>query len=201
MEKKQSKSEFKILKIINLKTMIILILLLLFNSYAWFIYSTKVRAGMTAHVKAWDIVFKVNENEVISNIAINVDNIYPGMQDFEQSITVSNQGDMLANLTYIVQSLKVLEEIYESGETYTSEDLIDKMSNDYPFKILVEMDDENLYQENGTGSFNVIVEWPFESGDDDLDTYWGEQAYSYHQANPTEPSIYIEVLLSAEQRI
>ena len=47
----------RILKKIKIKNLVILICLLAFNTYAWFIYTTKVSLDMTAHVSSWDVDF------------------------------------------------------------------------------------------------------------------------------------------------
>ena len=59
----------KIMKKIKIKNILILILLLLFNTYAWFIYTTKVSTDLTAHVSAWNVDFVAKERRSrISNI-------------------------------------------------------------------------------------------------------------------------------------
>ena len=45
----------KIMKKVKLRNIIILILLLVFNAYAWFVYTTKVSLDLSAHVSAWDV--------------------------------------------------------------------------------------------------------------------------------------------------
>ena len=59
----------KILKKIKIRNIIILIVLLMFNTYAWFIYTTKVSTDLTAHVSAWNVDFVAKERRSrISNI-------------------------------------------------------------------------------------------------------------------------------------
>jgi len=71
---KKIKKAFKRIKVKNL---IILIILLMFNAYAWFVFSTKVSSKIEAHVEAWDIVFQADEKEIVSNIKFEVGKIYP----------------------------------------------------------------------------------------------------------------------------
>ena len=92
-----------------------------------------------------------------------------------------------------------MDESYTIGENMTSEELENKMKTDYPFKINVIKDDTELRAGTGEGLFSVTVEWPFESGDDELDTLWGNKAYEYYSLNPGEKSIEIEVKLTAKQ--
>ena len=43
------------------------------------------------------------------------------------------------------------------------------------------------------------MDWDFESGDDALDTYWGERAYEYYSLHPGENVIEIEIEMIAQQ--
>lgn len=189
----------KILKKIKIKNIIILILLLIFNTYAWFIYATRVSSELSVHISSWNVEFSVGEDETVTNIVIAVERIYPGMETVEDNITVKNKGEVKAELDYDIASLKVMDELYEVGENITSEQLETKMKNDYPFKISVTMDDTQLAEGTGPGAFTVKVEWPFESGNDELDTQWGNKAYEYYSVNPGEKSIEIELVLKAQQ--
>ena len=58
-------------KYLTLKTLIILVVLLAFNSYAWFVFATKVSGGLTAHVTSWNITFQIGDDETITNVEID----------------------------------------------------------------------------------------------------------------------------------
>lgn len=189
----------RILKKIKIKNIIILILLLIFNTYAWFIYATKASSSIDVHISSWNVEFTVGEDETVTNILIEVERVYPGMENFEKNISVRNRGEIKAQLDYDIISLKIMDESYTIGENMTSEELENKMKTDYPFKINVIKDDTELRAGTGEGIFSVTVEWPFESGDDELDTVWGNKAYDYYLLNPGEKSIEIEVKLTAKQ--
>lgn len=189
----------RILKKIKIKNIIILILLLIFNAYAWFIYATKASSSIDVHISSWNVEFTVGEDETVTNILIEVERVYPGMENFEKDITVRNKGEIKAQLDYDIISLKVMDESYTIGENMTSAELENKMKTEYPFKINVTKDDTELRAGTGEGLFSVTVEWPFESGDDEADTLWGNKAYEYYSLNPGEKSIEIEVRLTAKQ--
>ena len=189
----------KILKKIKIKNIIVLILLLVFNTYAWFIYATKVSSSLSVHVSSWNVEFSIGEDETVTNIIIEVERVFPGMETFEKNVTVRNKGEIKAELDYEIISLKVMDESYRIGENITMEELENKMKTDYPFKINVTKDDTLLKEGIGEGLFSVDVEWPFESGNDELDTLWGNKAYEYYSLNPGEKSIEIEIKLSAKQ--
>lgn len=197
---KNNQKEKKTLKrYIKLKTLIIIVVLLIFNSYAWFIFATKVSTGLSAHVTSWDVTFLVGD-EGITDIEIDVGKIYPGMEPFTKVITAKNLGETKANLTYQYQSLTLLGETYTVGENCTQEELNEKIQNEYPFKINVSIDKSHLESgENSYGTFTITVEWPYESGDDEKDTYWGQKAYEFYEQNPDEISLHLKLLLIASQ--
>ena len=192
----------KIIKKIKLRNLIILVVLLAFNTYAWFIYTTKVSLDLTAHVSAWDVEFVSKEGGITSNMLIEVERVCPGMDNFEKIIEVNNRGEVGATLSYEIESLKIMGNTLEVSETsgLTSEDIENKMKSEYPFKINIEKDDEGLVSGTGNGSFRITVEWPFESGDDAKDTEWGNRAYEYYSLHPGENCIELKLILKATQK-
>lgn len=78
--------------------MIVLILLLVFNAYAWFIYATRASLDLTTHVAAWEISFDAGESQSDTSVILEIDRIYPGMEDYIKEIKVYNRGELLANL-------------------------------------------------------------------------------------------------------
>ena len=189
----------RILKKIQIKNILILIVLLIFNAYAWFIYATKASSSIDVHISSWNVEFTVGDDESATNILIDVDRVYPGMDTFEKNIIVRNKGEIKAQLDYKIVSITVLGEKISVNEDMTSEELEEKMQTEYPFKIKVFKDDTELAQGIGPGTFSVTVEWPFESGNDELDTLWGNKAYEYYLADVNKKSIEIEATLTAKQ--
>lgn len=189
---------FRIIKKVKLKTIILLIVFLSFNSYAWFIYATKVSGGISAHITSWNIKFRAGEKEVTTNVVFEVDKIYPGMEPQMKTLTAYNVGEMKALLEYNIRTIRILDETYTVSETFTQDKLIEKL-NEYPFKLTFEIDNTNLDEENGSADFDIKLVWNFESGDDALDTKWGERAYEYNKNHPSSSSIYVEVDVSATQ--
>ena len=189
----------KILKKIKIRNIIILILLLSFNAYAWFVYATKVSSSLSVHVSSWNVEFSLGEEETVTNIIIEVERVYPGMETYEKVVSVRNKGEIKAELDYEIIALKVMDESYRIGEGITMEELENKIKTEYPFKINITKDDSLLRQGTGEGVFKVTADWPFESGDDELDTLWGNKAYEYYSLNPGEKCIELEIKLSAKQ--
>ena len=132
----------KILKKVKLRNILILIVLLAFNAYAWFIYTTKVSLDLTAHVSAWDVQFVAKEGGIFSHLDVNVDRVYPGMEDYERIVNVQNKGELNVKLSYEINSIRIMDDVYEVNEEtgLTSEEIEEKIKNDYPFKINIVKD-------------------------------------------------------------
>ncbi|OKZ56406.1 MAG: hypothetical protein BHV99_05520 [Clostridium sp. 26_21] len=194
----------KTIKRIKIKNLLILIILLLFNTYAWFIYSTKVNTEITAHVSSWNIKFVSDNQEITSDMTIEIERIFPGMEGdkkFEKIVQVKNQGEKSAILGYTIREITIMGETYTiGGENGKTEEELNKILDEYPFKIKIETNDENLKGENGEGKFIISLEWPFESGNDELDTYWGNKAYEYYSIHPDKNSVELKIILNASQK-
>ena len=52
----------------------------------------------------------------------------------------------------------------------------------------------------GESTITISVKWPYDSGDDEKDTYWGRLAYDFHNTNPNSPSIKLVVKITAIQK-
>lgn len=192
----------RILKKVKIKNMLILILLLLFNTYAWFIYATRVATDITAHVSSWNVEFVGKEGEITTNLDITIGRIYPGMDKFEHIIEVHNKGETKAVLDYEIEEVQILGDaiIVNESEGMTTQDVIEKLKTEYPFKINIEKVDDVLSEGNGNGRFIISLEWEFESGDDEADTNWGNKAYEFYSLNPGQNSIEINITLMATQK-
>ena len=191
----------KIMKKIKIRNLIILILLLVFNAYAWFVYTTRVSLDLSAHVSSWDVQFVAKDGGVSSDMIIKVEKVYPGMEDFERIIDVQNRGEVNVELSYEIKSARIMDETIEKNDEtgVTSESIEEKLKNDYPFKINIVKDDSNLITGSGNGSFKITVVWPYESGDDEADTNWGRKAYEYYENNPDKECIELKLVLKATQ--
>lgn len=190
----------KIVKKIKLRTIILLIVLLSFNSYAWFIYATKVSGGFSAKVSSWNVKFQVGTDEITTDVVFDIEKIYPGMETQTKTVTAYNSGEMKAELSYSIKSLRILDTTYTVSEDLTSDDIMDIIETEFPFTIEFMIDNSNLNEENGSSNFIMSLSWPFESGDDELDTKYGNLSYDYNAEHPNESSIHIELELKATQK-
>lgn len=195
------KKILSVIKRIRLSSLLLLIVLFAFGSYSWMVFVTKVSTGLTAHVTAWNFDFISEDESVSTEIVFDVDQIYPGMDDFSQVVTVKNNGELEGELTFEIKKMVVLGQIYEQSETITAEDLMNMMKNDFPFEITVEVDgqDNNIISVGGETKVNIKLIWPFDSGNDELDTKWGEDAYEFYKNNPDGTSVHIELVLKVLQ--
>lgn len=205
MKEKKNNNLFILFKVIRkrvkLSTLLMLIVTFSSSTFAWFIYATKVDSGITAHVKAWNVLFEVGDDEVEENMHFDVSDIYPGMMTYTDSVSVKNKGETHAELSYEIVSYTIFGVKYEVGNNgvLTSDDLKQSLLNDYPFKTAITLS-SNIISPNSTESFSLVVSWPYESGDDDMDTLWGTKAYDYHELHPDLPSISIELKVVATQK-
>ncbi len=210
--KKKKKSLFlKILKKVRISHIVILIVLLAANSYAWFIYINTVSNSLDVHVKSWNIDFESEDTPITDYVNVYVDNVYPGMTTYEKPITAHNYSEVSASVDFKVLEAEVMGTSYittegrqENGETVqegdlTSEQLVTKLATDYPFKISFSLSNSTMQPENGEATYIVRIAWPYESGDDDLDTYWGTTAYTFRQNNPSSPCIRLVVKIYITQ--
>ncbi len=193
MKEKRSKIKRKIRK----ATLFFLVLALITNSFAWFIYTNRVQNSINAHVKSWKVTFDQDGNPLEDQVEFNVDSIYPGMTNFHDEITISNTGETAAEITYEVASVKIFDTTY-TNEDYTSDELVSLLQNDFPFITTFSVSSLSI-PTGQEGSFQVDLVWPYESGNDEADTYWGKKSYEFQSQHPEESGISIVVKIKASQ--
>ena len=201
----------KLKKVIKPSRIIFLIVLISANTLAWFIYATKVNTDISIHVKAWNIVFESGQTQVTNTVNLNVDSIYPGMDDYEYELSVYNHSEVSATMTYTILEARILNDNYitvegraERGEQTQSGDLTSaalqtQLEDDYPFSISIDISNSSLGSQNGQETFTVSIVWPYESNQDALDTQWGIDAYDYKVLHPTAATINIKVKIYVTQ--
>lgn len=125
------------------------------NTFAWFVFMTNGESNIDANVISWDIAF-INEESQVELISIDINDLYPGMPDFEHRVTVKNRSDLDATFSYEVQ------EIIAFGDSYTNPNLIEMLENELPFSISFEYDSDVINKGENI-DFLVKVTWPYES--------------------------------------
>ena len=191
--------------------MIILAVLLLANSYAWFIFINNVSNSVDVHVRAWKIDFDDGTSPVTETVDIVVNDVYPGMTTYEKPINAHNYSDVPANVEYKVLEARILEDMYitvegraDRGETalstdLTSAELVTMLETQFPFQIEFDMSGSTIAAGNGVATYTISVSWAYESGDDELDTLWGTRAYNYKQSYPNNACISLRVKIYITQ--
>ena len=169
------------LKRVKLRTLIGLIILLVFNAYAWFVFQTKVQGKIEAHIEAWDVQFQAGQEENISEINFEVGKIFPGMVTFEKTIIAHNFGEKKAKLTYEIKKMTILGETYSVDDPGTTSEDLEKLLEEYPFHIVIDISNDILDEESGMATIIVSLAWPYDQGKDALDTEWGEAASDFYE--------------------
>ena len=141
---------------------------------AWFAYSGLSSATVDVDIKAWNIEFKNGEQVVSNEIVISLSDIHPGMDTEFKDVDISNLGDSDAQISYNIKSVRVLSEVLTNN---SNEELIDKLSHDYPFHINMNLDKDYALAHGDNSKFNVSISWPLDSNNDELDSEWGNKAY------------------------
>ena len=194
MDKKKRK---KIIKKVKFKTLFLLMITLASNSFAWFIYTTKVSSNISAKVREWNVSFDVNGENVEKTIEINIDSLYPGMTTYTQTLTASNSGEARAQISYEVIRANILGDDL-TGMNYSDIQIINYLRSYYPFSIDFHVSND-IVQSNSEETITISVSWPYESGQDEEDTKWGNLAYTYHSSHPDTPSIDLSIKITAYQ--
>lgn len=208
---KLTRKQKRIKNRVKIRTLFLLVLTLMFNTYAWFLYVSTVSSSLTAHVEAWHVKFKVDNELVNRDIPIVIEHAYPGMSDEVKTVTIINDGQKDADVRFAIKSIRIFDDLYiatdllSTGDTIptgaietTSEILNNKIQTDYPFYLSVESSEDTIGA-NSEETLTITFSWQYESGDDETDTNYGEMAYSYYEANPTSQAIEMVIKLIVEQ--
>lgn len=187
----------KVLKLIKRYRffLIFMVVLLSANTYAWFMYVTRVDTSFRAKVRSWNVMFQVHDNNIAQEVVFDTTDIYPGMTDYEDFASVVNTGDTTGDIYFEIKRVEVFGEVFSSAN-YTTAQLLNKLANDYPFTITLSLSNNKVYP-GTTETFNLEITWPYESNNDTLDTEWGVRAYNYRNSRPGDPC----VLIAAEVRV
>lgn len=207
----QEKSLFKVIlevlkKRFKFRHLLFLALLMTVNTFAWFIYMDKVSSDLQVKVKAWNVSFKFDNTTMTDYVNFRITEIYPGMEDNRQTLTVSNGGEVNASFNYEIVYANILGTVYDTENgNITEEELTDMLANDYPFKIVLSASNNIISKGGNSEYFYVDVTWDYETTNsngtlnDSEDTYWGNLAYSYINTHPSDPCIELRIKLTATQ--
>lgn len=195
----ENQTKKRISRKVRLHTLFMLALTLASNSFAWFVYTTKVSNNITAKVRSWNVNFEIGEgSQAEEYIEISIDSLYPGMEDYQKTLKAVNHGESSAQIKYTVEKALILgDDLLNLG--LQDEQIMNKLSSDYPFTIRLSISNNVIPANGGEAELSIEIKWPYESGNDEEDTYWGNRAYDYHEANSTLPSINVMIKITAIQ--
>ena len=145
---------------------------------AWFAYTGFASSGLDVDIKAWHIEFN-GESKASNEIIIPLTNIYPGMDTVVESVNIKNKGDSEAKLSYTIDSVRILDE--ELDMTLDQRELVDMLSNKYPFNIDISLSKEYIDANIGEATIDLSVSWPLDSDNDKDDSLWGNKTYEFQE--------------------
>ena len=93
-------------KRVVIRSLLLIALLLVVNTLAWFTYISRAGVTLIGSVIEWDISF-LNENGAVKDIQIDITDMKPGMIPFEYKIQIQNNSDVAANIKYDIKSVKI----------------------------------------------------------------------------------------------
>ncbi len=167
------------------------------NVYAWFVYMSQVNVGLSAKIRSWNVMFEFHDEQIMEDVIFDVAELYPGMSEYSNLASVHNTGESAGAFVYEVKSFKLFGVTYDTS-TYTPAQLEQMIENNYPFVIQMGKTDD-IVSPGETESFTLTINWDFESGNDELDTQYGESAYTFKQTYPDQPCLQLNVVLSVDQ--
>ena len=160
---------------------------------AWFAYTGLNKVSTEVNVKAWYIELEQDGESVSNDIVISLSDIYPGMEIVDELINIKNSGDSDASIKYEITSARILgyeaDEYIVSDSGYTTEYVEDVISHEYPFKINVDLEQGYVLAGGDESTFEVSLSWPLDSGEDEIDSYWGTEAYKFQQSEADQLSL------------
>lgn len=208
------KKKTKLYLRLNLISLFFVVVSFISVTLAWFVYSGLSTVKTEVNVKAWYIELEKGGEVVSNDIVISLDEIYPGMETIEEEIKVKNLGDSDAKVSYEIISARILgaeEDNYIVSDTITSDYVEDRISHEYPFHINIDLSKGFVLAKTDESVFKVSISWPLDSGNDELDSLWGTNAYKFKLEEQNKKiqdesyqmlaSIRLDIKLTAEQYI
>lgn len=197
---------------LNLISLFFVVVSFISVTLAWFVYSGLSTVHTEVSVKAWYIELEKNGEKVSNDIVISLEDIYPGMEPIEEVIKIKNLGDSDAQIKYKIISARILDiDNYLINEQTPTEQVEDILSHQYPFHINIDLSKKFVVAKTDETVFKVSVSWPLDSGDDELDSYWGSEAHRFKTDEQKKKNldknyqmsaaIKLDVSLTAEQYI
>ncbi len=186
IRKNKDKAKKNIKRIKGLTLRISLIMLnFIFATFAWFLYQMTLETTVDVKVSAWKMDFKENNTSLETSVNFELENFYPGMDDYVKTIQIENLGERAATITYEVENLKILgveypvKEVAEAGDAtntiYSSKTVVSgknvvkvlNNSTKFPYEIILTYSQEvythsDSVPNRNKGTFEIRLTWPYE---------------------------------------
>lgn len=196
---------------INIVPIIFITVSFIFTTFAWFSYSGLRKLSTEIDVKAWYIELTKSGDVVSNDIIITLNDVYPGMETVHEIVNIENKGDSDAQLSYKIVSARILDNTLDGNILENDNYLSDALAHEYPFHVNIDLSKNYILANNDSSTFEVSVSWPLDSGNDNLDSVWGMNAYDFQKNENNKltldktykvrPAIQIVISITAEQYI
>ena len=196
---------------INIVPIIFITVSFIFTTFAWFSYSGLRKLSTEIDVKAWYIELTKSGDVVSNDIVITLNDVYPGMETVHEVVNIENKGDSDAQLSYKIVSARILDNTLDGNILENDNYLSDALAHEYPFHVNIDLSKNYILANNDSSTFEVSVSWPLDSGNDNLDSVWGMNAYDFQKNENNKltldktynvrPAIQIVISITAEQYI
>lgn len=165
------------IKKVNLTSILFAAVSLLSITFAWFAFSNTINNQMNIGIGAWSIDIKNKDSNLTNSLNINLDSFYPGMEEYTDTITIYNKGDLDAKINYSINSLRIFDDEITASSL---DELLTMLAENYPFTINFQSD-STLIKAGQSVNFYISITWPLDSLDNSKDSEYGEKAYTFHQ--------------------
>lgn len=191
--------------IAKIRMLILLAVLLITSAYAWFFRQLNTDiSNIKGKVVEWDIEYSVDDSTIEEqNITIPIEEFYPGVGKIEKNIMIKNMTLTPSEISYKLVSVRLFgEEILDELEAhgYIKENGFTKNifeTEEYPFDASYTYDKDEISGKfvdedttpNAFAKLSFFAEWDYEREgetknlveNDELDTFYGEEAYEYYK--------------------
>ncbi len=211
-----------VLKKHKIGILLIIFMIMVSSTFAWFIYNKTVDMSLHAHVKAWNIELG-EENESDEGYEIAIAALYPGMTSIDTvanggGIPIVNNGELAAAVSISISSITLFGVEQVQGVDYTLDVSADGKTftvNGYPFVLKFVLDASQV-NSGGKSALNYSLVWDYDNAEaecmqdengnaidynrcDVEDTVMGETSYEYSKANPKASSLVIKMRMDVTQ--
>ena len=149
------------------------------NVYAWFIFVQQFGGNVDATVVSWDVIAFDQNQQQIDELALTIDDLFPGMGDYNKNIVIRNRGTLSASFTYYLSSFVLFGDTYTFTES-TSAGGLNDLQNGFPFKVTF-ASNKSTIASGDEATFTVSARWAYEAQAD----YFKVNSYMHYSPEYT----------------